>query len=147
MTSAVESIQSGSTWAAHIIDTLTSKEKYATLIIKREREGVCLMANYFREQSGFTIAPGQTLTFITSWQNIPGVGPNQGPVIFAADPRPGQSAEIRLITSDVAKCRNAPTHPNGTEIFYRWSVRNDSSITAVFDVERVWGQRNPQLPW
>lgn len=105
------------------------------------------MANYFKVVKGFTIAPGQTLSYTWSWQDIPGVGPNKGPVIFYADPRSGQSAEVRLVLFDVAKCRNAPSHPNGTEVFYSWSVRNDSSITAMFDVENVWGQRNSTDPW
>jgi hypothetical protein len=105
------------------------------------------MATYFREQNGFTLAPGASVTLTTSWQNKPGVGPNHGVVVFSADPRSGQGDEVRLIVFEVGKCRNAPTHPNGTEVFYTWSVRNDSSITATFDAEYITGENKAGAPW
>jgi hypothetical protein len=110
------------------------------------------MAVYIHQSFGFTQAPGATLRYWYSWQNIAGVGPNHGPVLFTADPRSHQSSEVKLVTSDVAKCRNEPTGPPpanpGTEVFYEFSVRNDSSISAIFDLEVVWGQiSNPQAPW
>lgn len=90
-----------------------------------------------------TITPGATVHWTWNWQNIPGVGPNHGPVIFAADPVSHQAAEVRLTTFDIAKCRNAPApgpgNP-GTEVFYAFSVRNDSTITAQYNLEMVWGQ-------
>jgi len=110
------------------------------------------MATYLNLITGFTVAPHATVRISVSWQNIQGVGPNHGPVIFTANPRSHQSGEVRLVTFDVATCRNAPTGPPpanpGTEVFYEFSVRNDSVITAVFDVELVWGQiSNPGAPW
>ena len=110
------------------------------------------MAVYIHELSGFTIASGATLIVTCSWQNIPNVGPNHGPVIFTADPRSHQSGEVKLVTFDTAKCRNAPTGPPpqnpGTEVFYQFLVRSESAITATFDLEIVWGQiTNPQAPW
>lgn len=110
------------------------------------------MAVYIHQQFGFTIASGATLTYWYSWQNIPNVGPNHGPVIFTADPRSHQNGEVDLVTFDAMKCRNAPTGPPpgnpGTEVFYQFRVRNESGITATFDLEVVWGQiTNPQAPW
>jgi hypothetical protein len=110
------------------------------------------MPTYQRLQSGFTVAQGATALVFVSWQNIRGVGPNHGPVIFAADPRSHASAEVVLVTSDVAKCRNAPSGPPpqnpGTEVFYRFSVRNESSIDATYDIELVFGQiSSPNGPW
>jgi hypothetical protein len=105
------------------------------------------MATYYRSEDGITLAPGATLTLTTSWQNRPGVGPNQGLVLLGADPRSHQSDEVRLVVVEVGKCRNAPSHPNGTEVFYVWSVRNDSAITATFDVEQVVGQKQSGSPW
>ena len=42
------------------------------------------MAVYLHDPVGFTIAGGATLIITVSWQNIQGVGPNHGPVIFTA---------------------------------------------------------------
>jgi hypothetical protein len=93
-----------------------------------------------------TIAKGATVHWTWNWQNIPNVGPNHGPVLFSADPASHQSAEVRLVTFDVAKCRNAPgpgAGNPGTEVFYAFSVRNDSSIDATYNLEMVWGQVAP----
>lgn len=104
------------------------------------------MAFYIKQQFGQTIAPGATLRFWYSWQGIPpsgGFGPNHGPVLFTADPVSHQNGEVKLITFDVAKCRNAP--PN-TEVFYEYSVRSQSAIAARFDLEVVWGRNAPPAP-
>ena len=102
-----------------------------------------------------TIAKGATLHWTWNWQNIPGVGPNHGPVFFMADPVSHQAAEVRLVTLNLAKCRNAPTGPGrdhpGTEVFYAFDVRNESSIDALYQIEMVWGQAAPAgqfiSPW
>jgi hypothetical protein len=107
------------------------------------------MAVYINQQFGWTIAQGATLGYWYSWENIPNVGPNHGPVIFTANPRGHQNGGVILITFDVAKCRRAPTgppqNPGATEVFYEFSVRSESDIDAVFDLELVWGQL--ASPW
>src|SRR6478609_5555445 len=104
------------------------------------------MPTYIRADYGFTIAQGATLRYWVSWQNIPNVGPNHGPVIFAADPHSHQPGEVTLITFDVAKCRNAPTGPPpgnpGTEVFYELSVRSQSQVVAPFALGMVFRQIN-----
>jgi hypothetical protein len=102
-----------------------------------------------------TIAKGATLHWTWNWQNIPNVGPNHGPVFFMADPDSHQAAEVRLVTLNLAKCRNAPSGPGpgnpGTEVFYAFDVRNESSIDARYRIEMVWGQVAPagqtKNPW
>jgi hypothetical protein len=102
-----------------------------------------------------TIAKGATLHWTWNWQNISGVGPNHGPVFFMADPVSHQSAEVRLVTLNLAKCRNAPTGPPpanpGTEVFYAFDIRNESTIDAQYHIEMVWGQFAPVgqfvTPW
>ena len=105
------------------------------------------MAFSATQQFGFTIAKGATLRYWYSWENIPGVGPNHGPVIFTADPHSHQSGGVKLVTFDVAKCRRPPTGPPpqnpGTEVFYEFSVRSESDVDAPFDLEVVWGQVAP----
>jgi len=99
---------------------------------------------YLNLNLGFTIAAGASLgPYTASWS----VGPNHGPVIFTANPKPHQSQEVRLVTFDVAKCRSA----NGP-VFYQFWIRNESAIDAVFDLELVWGIHNdspgsPEAPW
>lgn len=94
-----------------------------------------------------TIAKGATLHWTWNWQNIPNVGPNHGPVFFMADPVSHQAAEVRLVTLNLAKCRNAPSGPGpanpGTEVFYAFDVRNESSIDVEYHIEMVWGQFAP----
>jgi hypothetical protein len=105
------------------------------------------MAVYIKQQFGWTIAKGATLGYWYSWENIPNVGPNHGPVIFTADPKSHQSGEVKLVTFDIKKCRRAPSgSPPKTEVFYEFSVRSESAIDAAFDLEVVWGQVAPSQP-
>jgi hypothetical protein len=102
------------------------------------------MATYLTNDYGFTVGAHSTVIVTVSWQNIPGVGPNHGPVIFTADPHSHLSDEVKLVTFDTAKCRNRPTGPSpqnpGTEVFYQFKVRNDSNIAAPFSLEMVFGE-------
>ena len=92
------------------------------------------MPTYHKVDNGYTIGPNQTQQW---WWHWFGSGPNQGPVIFTADPKSQQSAEVRLFTYDLAKCRGAPNSPNGNEVFYRFKIRNESSIAAAFNLEII----------
>ncbi len=105
------------------------------------------MPTYLNQGFGWTIAPGASLRYWYSWENIPGTGPNHGPVIFCANPKPRQGAEVKLVTFDNTKCRRA----NGP-VFYEFSVRSESASDAIFDLEIVWGTHNdspgsPSVPW
>jgi hypothetical protein len=106
------------------------------------------MATYSKSANGFTIAANTTLGPYTI-QFPP--GPNRGPLIVTPDPRSHQSAQVCLVASDLAKCRHAPPPggPGGagaTEVFYTFSVTNNSNIDAVFDVELVWGNIGSTWP-
>jgi hypothetical protein len=61
------------------------------------------MATYLRNDYGFTIGAHATVKVVVSWQNIPGVGPNHGPVVFTADPHSHLSDEVRLVAFDTAQ--------------------------------------------
>lgn len=83
----------------------------------------------------FTIAPGATLSLITTWSP-----PNQGPVFVNADPQSGQRVPAILITFDFGKCRHAPPPggpggPGTHEVFYKWKVRSESSQAVTFSPE------------
>ena len=82
----------------------------------------------------FTIAPGATLSLITTWSP-----PNQGPVFVNADPKSGQRVPAILITFDYSKCRNAPAAGHGGpgthEVFYQWKVRSESTQGVSFKPE------------
>ncbi|HEY2159326.1 MAG TPA: hypothetical protein VGH33_27110 [Isosphaeraceae bacterium] len=104
------------------------------------------MPSYLKVDGAWmTIAPGQTIGAWASWENIPGVGPNQGPLFIMADPKPhqtdpktGQGGEIKLTTFDLTKCRRGGGAGSGsTEVFYEYKIRSESQITATFDLEMI----------
>ena len=92
------------------------------------------MPTYHKIDNGFTIGPNATQNWSWNWF---GFGPNQGPVIFMADPKSGQSAEASLLTFDLAKVRGAPNSPHGNEVFYRFKIKNLSNITVAFNMEII----------
>jgi hypothetical protein len=87
----------------------------------------------------YTIAPGGVLIITTTWPHVPGTsGPNHGPVFALADPDSGQRVEVKLITYDYSKCRQAPTGgggPGSTEVFYQYKVRSESTDAVTFTME------------
>ena len=92
------------------------------------------MPKYFKVDNGYTIGPGATQYWTWNWF---GSGPNQGPIIFMADPKSGQTHRVKLVTSNLAKCRGGPSEPNGNEVFYEFTIRNESQITAAFSLEMI----------
>ena len=92
------------------------------------------MPTYHKVDNGYTIGPNSTQNWSWNWF---GFGPNQGPLIFMADPKSAQSAEVRLVTYDLAKCRGAPSSPHSTEVFYTFKIRNNSNITVAFNLEII----------
>ena len=103
------------------------------------------MPSYLKVDGAWmTIAPGQTLGAWISWENIPGTGPNQGPLFVMADPKSHltdpkthQGGEVKLTTFDLTKCRRAPGAGGSTEVFYELKIRSESQITATFDLEMI----------
>jgi hypothetical protein len=106
------------------------------------------VATYYNQDIHFSIPANTTLDYFYTWENIAGTGPNHGPVLFTADPEPGQPAEVVLTTFNIRKCRRAKG-----PVFYQYSVRNNSSTAAFFSLEIVWGTHreaklhNPPEPW
>jgi hypothetical protein len=96
------------------------------------------MPRYIKvENDQFTIAANRAVYgWWITWEGQPGVGPNQGPLFVMADPKSHQSKEVHLVTYDLTKCRRDPS-TGATEVFYEYGVRNDSAITATFDLEII----------
>jgi hypothetical protein len=98
------------------------------------------MPHYFKipfpTKSGMTIAKGGQLFWEWTWENS-GTGPNQGPVIFTADPVSHQSGLTDLVTTDIAKCRRAPGAGGSTEVFYRFTVLNKGDIATNYNLEII----------
>jgi hypothetical protein len=84
------------------------------------------------DNASWTIAPGVTLIGTISWEGIPGVGPNKGPLVIMADPKPGQAGQTKLITFDPEKCRR-----DKGEVFYQFKMRSESDKTCTFDLEII----------
>lgn len=96
------------------------------------------MPQYMKLPVHWTQAANSSLWgYWMSWENIPGVGPNQGPLLVGADPVSHQSAETDFVVYDLAKCRRAPGPSGGTEVFYQFGIRNLSQFDAVFDLELI----------
>lgn len=93
------------------------------------------MPEYFSFET-VSVAPGRkTVWFEFDWQNIPGVGPNHGPIVVTASPKSHGDAETRLVVEDFAKCRNAPPK---TEIFYFGNISNLGAQATFAKLEGVW---------
>jgi len=97
---------------------------------------------------GFTIAANETQQWWWQWFDdaSPGhdVGPNKGPVIFRALPKgPGEgnnTVENTLVTFDFARCRLAQNDPLGQghpKVFYRFKIRNESSVDVPMFLEMI----------
>jgi hypothetical protein len=96
------------------------------------------MPQYQKYAENWTLAANTSLWgYWLSWENIPGVGPNMGPLLIGADPVSHQSAEVDLAVFDLAKCRRAPDANGKTEVFYQFGFRNLSQIDAAFGFEVI----------
>jgi len=94
------------------------------------------MPQYMKLNVNWTQAANSSLWgYWMSWENIPGVGPNQGTLVVGADPISHQKAEVDVAVYDLAKCRRAP-NPK-TEVFYQFGIRNLSQIDAAFNIELI----------
>jgi hypothetical protein len=101
------------------------------------------MPSYQNYPETGTIASNTEIGYWLSWENIPGVGPNQGPLLIGADPVSHQSAEVILAIYDVQKCRRAPPSPaqqnapGATQVFYQFNIKNFSTIPALYGFELI----------
>jgi hypothetical protein len=93
---------------------------------------------YYQKYSGLTLAANTSVWgYGLTWENIPGVGPNHGPLLIGADPVSGQMAEVDVAMYDLAKCRRAPDANGKTEVFYQFGFKNLSQIDANFGFEVI----------
>ena len=90
------------------------------------------MPSYLKVDGAWmTIKPGATLNGWASWEGT-GAGPNQGPLLIMADPKPRQEGQTKLITFDPEKCRR-----DKGEVFYQFKIRSESDKTTTFDLEII----------
>jgi hypothetical protein len=95
------------------------------------------MANYYKWEGPWTIAPGATVGFSVSWAAA-GTRGDRGPIVPMADPKtPGRRRSAVLVTLDTAKGRTGGRPHGGGSVFYEFKVRNDSSRLTSFGLELV----------
>lgn len=99
---------------------------------------------YYQKYPGTgTIAKNTEVGVWVSWENIPGVGPNHGPLLIGGDPVPHQSAEMNLAVYDVQKLRRAPppgtpaSAAGATPVFYQFNIKNLSTVDAPWGFEMI----------